>query len=55
MQLFTENTIKAVCPVLDEFSGRMILRVLRLWGLVLGANLAGYLKVADAMVALGVI
>ncbi len=41
MQLFTENTIKAVCPVLDEFSGRMILRVLRLWGLVLGANLAG--------------
>jgi formate-nitrite transporter family protein len=41
MQLFTENTIKAVCPVLNEFCGRMILRLLRLWGLVLGTNLAG--------------
>ncbi|MEZ5778644.1 MAG: formate/nitrite transporter family protein [Paracoccaceae bacterium] len=41
MQLFTENTIKAVCPVLDEISGMMIARLLRLWFLVLGANIAG--------------
>ncbi|MCV2868850.1 formate/nitrite transporter family protein [Defluviimonas sp. WL0002] len=41
MQLFTENTIKAVCPVLDDTSARMFRRLARLWGLVLGSNLAG--------------
>lgn len=41
MQLFTENTIKAVCPVLDAFGMAMVGRLLRLWSLVLGANLAG--------------
>ncbi len=51
MQLFTENTIKAVCPVLDEFCGRMIRRLLRLWGLVLGANLAGAITFAIVLFA----
>lgn len=41
MQLFTENTIKAVCPVLDDPSPGMVMRLARLWGLVLGTNLAG--------------
>lgn len=41
MQLFTENTIKAVCPVLDDTSPAMLARLARLWGLVLGSNVAG--------------
>lgn len=41
MQLFTENTIKAVCPVLDEFSGAMALLLVRLWGVVLVSNIVG--------------
>ena len=41
MQLFTENTIKAVCPVLDAPSSDMLARLMRLWTLVLVSNLAG--------------
>lgn len=41
MQLFTENTIKAVCPVLDDPSRAMLFRLMRLWALVLGFNMAG--------------
>lgn len=41
MQLFTENTITAVCPVLDEPGRAILLRLLRLWSLVLVFNLLG--------------
>ncbi len=41
LQLFTENTITAVCPALDK-PGRESLRcLLRLWGIVLTFNLIG--------------
>ena len=40
-QLFTENTLEPVIPLLDDFSGHKLARVLRLWGLVLLANLVG--------------
>lgn len=41
MQLFTENTITAVCPVLDTRRLRFLMRLLRLWAIVLAANLVG--------------
>lgn len=41
MQLFTENTITAVCPVLDARKLRFLMRLLRLWAIVLAANLVG--------------
>lgn len=41
MQLFTENTIKALCPVLDDTSPMMLWRLARLWGIVLAMNVGG--------------
>ena len=41
MQLFTENTITAVCPVLDTPSGSSLFKLCRLWSLVLIFNLIG--------------
>ena len=41
MQLFTENTITVVCPLLVRPSMAVLGGVARLWSLVLGANLAG--------------
>ena len=40
-QLFTESTLTAVLPVLTRRDAATALRALRLWGLVLGANLVG--------------
>jgi len=40
-QLFTENTLTAVLPVLLHKSGKALMRVARLWGIVLSANLLG--------------
>ncbi|HLS47463.1 MAG TPA: formate/nitrite transporter family protein, partial [Gemmatimonadales bacterium] len=40
-QLFTENTLTAVVPTMAERSGRLLGRMLRLWGIVLAGNLAG--------------
>jgi formate/nitrite transporter FocA (FNT family) len=40
-QLFTENTLTAVLPLLKEKTGAMLAKVLRLWGVVLLANLLG--------------
>jgi len=40
-QLFTENTITAVLPVMAEKSLKNFLCMLRLWGVVLAANIAG--------------
>jgi formate/nitrite transporter FocA (FNT family) len=41
LQLFTENTITAVLPVLSKPSGRSIMLTTRLWAVVLSANLVG--------------
>lgn len=45
-QLFTENTITAVLPVASELTLRNLLRMGRLWGVVLAANFAGTLAAA---------
>ena len=45
-QLFTESTITAVLPVAAEVTGSNVLRMTRLWAIVLAANLAGTLFAA---------
>jgi formate-nitrite transporter family protein len=40
-QLFTENTLTVILPLLVRKDSSTLLRVLRLWGVVLSANLAG--------------
>src|SRR5438105_4396292 len=45
-QLFTENTITVVLPVMAEPSGHNFLRAGRMWAIVLAANLAGTLVAA---------
>lgn len=40
-QLFTENTVTAVLPVMHKPNGSNVLLLMRLWGLVLGGNLIG--------------
>jgi formate-nitrite transporter family protein len=45
-QLFTESTITAVLPVAAEFTWANIGRMMRLWVIVLAANLAGTLFAA---------
>lgn len=40
-QLFTENTLTPIVPLLTRKSGEMLGRVLRLWGVVLVTNLIG--------------
>lgn len=46
LQLFTENTITPVLPIMADFSGELLVKMLRLWGVVLAANLAGTFVVA---------
>ena len=41
MQLFTENTITTVLPVMQERSVRIFASMIRLWGIVLAANVVG--------------
>ncbi len=45
-QLFTENTLEPVIPVLERRDRRTLAKLLRLWGVVLPANLLGALAVA---------
>lgn len=45
-QLFTENTLTAVLPLLHERTKSMFLKVVRLWAVVLAANLVGGAAVA---------
>jgi formate/nitrite transporter FocA (FNT family) len=45
-QLFTENTITVVLPVMAEFTIANLLKLARMWGVVLLANLAGTLFAA---------
>jgi formate/nitrite transporter FocA (FNT family) len=42
-QLFTENTLDPVIPLLEERTGEKLGQVLRLWAIVLPANLVGAL------------
>ncbi|MEL6913735.1 MAG: formate/nitrite transporter family protein [Pseudomonadota bacterium] len=46
MQLFTENTITTVLPVLQERTLGCLLEMLRLWAIVLGANVVGAFLIA---------
>ena len=46
LQLFTENTITPVLPIMAEFSAASLIKMLRLWAVVLAANLAGTFTVA---------
>jgi formate/nitrite transporter FocA (FNT family) len=41
MQLFTENTITTVLPLMQERSLNILCRLMRLWAVVLGANVIG--------------
>ena len=50
MQLFTENTIVTVLPVMARRTLHSVLQLLRLWSIVLLANLIGCLIAASAMV-----
>ncbi|MFZ8428714.1 formate/nitrite transporter family protein, partial [Staphylococcus aureus] len=49
MQLFTESTITAMLPLATKPSLAALGRTLRLWALVILANLAGTALVASAM------
>lgn len=51
-QLFTESTLSAVLPTLTRRDARTALATLRLWGLVLAANIAGTWLFAAALVNL---
>lgn len=54
LQLFTENTVTAVLPLATHPTLRNLKRLVRLWAIVLGANVAGTLLVAG-LIAGGVI
>jgi formate/nitrite transporter FocA (FNT family) len=49
-QLFTENTLTVVLPLLQSKQARVLVNVLRLWAVVLLANLIGSFAVAAAIV-----
>ncbi|GFM85668.1 transporter [Pseudomonas cichorii] len=51
-QLFTENTLTAVLPVMSKLTLGNVARLLRLWTIVLAGNLAGTLLVAYVMLHL---
>ena len=53
LQLFTEHTITAVLPVAYAPSPRNILRLLRIWALVLGGNVVGAIVAAWYLVLSG--
>lgn len=54
MQLFTENTITTVLPLMAERTSACLTATLRLWGIVLLANVAGALVAAAFMAFTGV-
>lgn len=49
LQLFTESTVTAVLPIATHPTRRNAGRLLRLWAIVFGANMAGTLAVAALM------
>ena len=54
MQLFTESTISAMLPLVTKPSGWALKRTLRLWSVVLAANLIGT-AIAGGAIAAGVL
>lgn len=54
MQLFTENTITTVLPLAAERTMSCLLATLRLWGIVLAANIVGAAVAAAFLVNSGV-
>lgn len=54
MQLFTESTVTAMLPLVSRPSVRALRRTLRLWGIVLGANLIGTC-IAAGLISAGVL
>ena len=50
MQLFTENTITTVLPIMQERTLKALGAMLRLWGIVLAANVVGAFAVASLIV-----
>ena len=54
-QLFTENTLTPIVPLMNRFSRERLLNVLRLCGSVLVANMAGALLFASALGRLPVV
>lgn len=53
MQLFTENTITTVLPVVAKWSASILIRMLKLWVIVLAANVAGACLAAIFMLKSG--
>lgn len=49
-ELFTENTLRPILPLLHDRRMHMFMNVLRLWGIVLAANLIGGFAIAAAFV-----
>ncbi len=54
-QLFTETTLTAVIPALADRSLGLVLRAMRVWAIVLGANLAGTLVIGLILAAPGIL
>lgn len=50
LQLFTENTITVILPLLDKLSARNIGRTLKLWGVVFATNMLGTFSVAAMII-----
>ncbi|MBD8908623.1 formate/nitrite transporter family protein [Methylorubrum zatmanii] len=48
-QLFTENTVTPILPLLTERTGAALLRVARLWAIVLVANILATLLIATVL------
>jgi formate/nitrite transporter FocA (FNT family) len=48
-QLFTENTLEPVIPLLEKRDGETLRQLLRLWGIVLPVNLLGALIFAEVL------
>lgn len=53
-QLFTENTLTPILPLLHRKNAKTLWHVLRLWGVVLIANLIGTLIIAFVVACTGV-
>lgn len=53
LQLFTENTITVILPLLKEKSATCLYAVMRLWGIVFAANMTGSLFAAALAIWIG--
>lgn len=55
MQLFTENTITPILPLLMNFTQTSLRRTARLWGIVFSANMTGCLLAAIMLAWFGIV